>query len=405
MKLTFFLIALALVLLRLCYPTLELWHNGRGQGTMITKSDNYYEGIWWSGKYRISDDDRSIAELSPGGYLKFRENDTTMKVESDLQGRISYKLNNGHEELPMDDSGRNFVAAQLQKMIRLGFFGEDRAERIYRQGGVTALLTELSRIRMEGGRDPYLKMLFRADTLTSAQRIALLRLIDNSNDNGQRQHLLEQFSQEQLRDSAFGMEWLITVGHIDASYMKKDLLLKYIDSGVTPDRFDTVLAITSRFNADYDQQEVYKAMTDLPPMRMHDSVYARPWLSAVGQLGPAYMKKDLLLRFIGNDTTTAGRLDPALFDSVVAVTRRCGSDVDKQDIYKRLTALPGIGNPEWAALIGAAGALPEDYMKSDLLIRIAKGLPRQDSLINLYRMAAKSIQSDFDYGKTIRAIE
>ena len=79
MKLTFFLIALGLVLLRLCYPGLRLWHNGRSEGTMITKSDNYFEGIWWSGKYRLSDDDRSIAEISPGGFLKFRENDTMLK--------------------------------------------------------------------------------------------------------------------------------------------------------------------------------------------------------------------------------------------------------------------------------------------------------------------------------------
>ena len=140
MKLTFFLIAIGLILLRLCLPRLEMWHNGREQGTMITKSDNYIEGIWWSGKYRLSDDDRSIAEITPGGYLKFRENDTIMRAESDLQGRITYTLNNGREDLTLNDSGRSFIAAQLQKMIRLGFFGEQRAERIYRLGGIPALL-------------------------------------------------------------------------------------------------------------------------------------------------------------------------------------------------------------------------------------------------------------------------
>ena len=254
---------------------------------MITKGDNYIEGIWWSGKYRLSDDDRSIAEISPGGYLKFRENDTIMKAESDLQGTITYTLKNGREELPMNDSGRRFIVAQLQKMIRLGFFGDQRAERIYREGGVSALLAELDRIKMQGGRDPYLNRLFRADTLTMPQRIVLLQLVDRTDDMSQRQHLLDLFTKDQLRDSATAHAWLHVVGNIDASYMKKDLLLKFVDSGLPADQVDTVLAITRRFGSDNDQQDVYKSLVDLPKLRLFDSAFAQPWLRAVGELGPS----------------------------------------------------------------------------------------------------------------------
>ncbi len=483
MKLTFFLIGLALILLRLCYPMLDIWHNGRGQGTMITKSDNYYEGIWWSGKYRISDDDRSIAEISPGGYLKFRENDTIMKVESDLQGKLHYILDNGQEKLDLNDSGRNFVAVQLQKMIRLGFFGEERAQRIYRQGGVPALLAELSTIKMEGGRDAYLNRLFKADTLTSMQRLELLRLIDNSNDMGQRQHLLEQFSREQLQDSAVAKEWLIVVGHINEAYLKKDLLVKHLDSGLTAERFGSMLAITSKFESNVDEQEVYKAMLQLPQFQRHDSAFALPWLHAVGQLneaytkkdlllnfiqkdagdevgsrmtptifnkvllvtsnfgsdvdeqevyksllGPpqwrnddsayampwllavgqlheAYMKKDLLLNFLGDDTGAAAGLSQSQFESVLAVARLFGSDVDAQEIYKRLAEKSANTETEWASLIRNVGALNEDYMKSDLLLKIAAKMPRTDDVRAAYKTAAKSIQQDIDYGKVMRALD
>ncbi|HUB59987.1 MAG TPA: hypothetical protein VL978_04765 [Puia sp.] len=335
MKLTFFLIAVFLILLRFCYPRLDLWHNGREQGTMITKGDNYIEGIWWSGKYRLSDDDRSIAEISPGGYLKFRENDTILKAESDLQGRITYTLNNGREELPLNDSGRNFMAAQIQKMIRLGFFGEERAERIYRQGGVPALLSELSRIRMEGGRDPYLNRLFRADTLTVPQRIELLQIVDSSTNTTEQQNLLSRFTRDQLRDSAVACKWLSAVGQLGQSYMKKDLLLQYLDTTVKPqeplraEQFDTVLAITGRFESPEDQKEILERLIGLSP------------------------------------GTTAG----------------------------------------WTALIRATGALQPDYIKSELLPKIASKMPRTDSLRAAFRMAAKSIQSDNDYGKVMRAVE
>ncbi|HET6255763.1 MAG TPA: hypothetical protein VFE32_16930 [Puia sp.] len=270
MKLTFFLIALGLILIRLSFPHLELWHNGRGQGTMITRSgDNYIQGIWWSGKVRFSDDERSIAEISPGGYLKFKENDTTLKAESDLQGEISYTLYNGHEELPLNDSGRRFIAAQVRKMIRFGFLADDRAKRIYKKGGVPALLAELSQIKMEGARQPYLDLLLNADTLTTTQRIELLQLIDNSDDLGEKQRYLGLFTPAQLRDSAIAGQWLITVGHIANDDMERELLVRYLTrdtdsiAGPAPARLDTILAITTRFEDPNERKDVYEKVIAL----------------------------------------------------------------------------------------------------------------------------------------------
>jgi hypothetical protein len=405
MKLTFFLIAVGLILLRLCLPRLEMWHNGREQGTMITRSDNYIEGIWWSGKYRLSDDDRSIAEISPGGYLKFRENDTIMKAESDLQGSITYTLNNGREELPLNDSGRNFLAAQIQKMIGLGFFGEQRAERIYRQGGVPALLAELSRIKMEGGREPYLKLLFKSDSLTTPQRIELLRIIGASGNLSEKQNFLKFFTPDQLRDSAVAQEWMNAVGQIGPSYMKKDLLLHYIDTGLTADRFDTVLAITMQFESPNDQQEVYQRLAEFPPIQTHDSAFAQPWLSAVGQLGPSYIKKDLLLHYLRPDSSRADGLPDGQFDRVLAIAGGFESPEDQKEILERLIGLPPTTDAEWAGLIRATGANQQDDVKTDLLLKIAPKMPRTDSLRAQFRMSAKSIQNDMDYGRVMRAID
>ncbi|HTR29223.1 MAG TPA: hypothetical protein VMH27_08130 [Puia sp.] len=380
MKLTFFLIALALVLLRLCYPTLEIWHSRHGQGTMIIKSDHYIQGIWWLGKIQLSDDERSIAEISPGGYLKFKENDTTMKAESDLQGKITYTLYNGREDLPLNDSGRHFIASQIQKMIRLGFFAEDRARKIYEKSGVKGLIAELSRIRMEGGRDQYLDLLFRSDSLTPADEIRLLKLAENSNDMNGRQQLLQRFNRERLGDSAVAGEWLSAVGDLDQANEKKDLLLHYIGednregagAALPPDRFDTVLAITRRFGSDYDEQEVYRRLADLRPLREHDSAYSLPWLSAVGKLNESYVKKDLLLRYFPADSNAGAMASANEFDQVIAITRSFQNSVDEQAVYQQLLVLrPLRMHDSVYALpwLNAVGDLNESYMKKDLLLR------------------------------------
>ncbi|HEV3410990.1 MAG TPA: hypothetical protein VG101_00870 [Puia sp.] len=409
MKLTFFLIALALILLRLCCPTLEIWHNIHGHGSMIMRNGDYIQEVKWSGKIRLSDDERSVAEISPGGYLEYRENDTSLKAESNLQGEIRYSLYDGHERLPLNDSGRQFIAGQIQKMIRFGFFAEGRAEKIYKKGGVRALLAELSRIKMEGSRDQYFDLLFKSDSLNRDEEIALLRLIDSSTDMMQQEGCLKRFTNVQLRDSAVARQWLGSVGHLGESYFKKELLLNYIGAdtgaGLDPDRYDSVLAITTRFESDADQEEVYRQLAGLPPVRMYDPVYAQPWLRAVGQLREAYMKKDLLLRYLGRDRPAGTPVPGDQFDSVIAIAGHFQSSTDEQEVYKRMADLSGITDEEWASLIRATGTLNEDYMKTELLLKIAPKMPRTDSLRTVYRTAAKSIREDMDYGKVIRAME
>lgn len=326
MKLTFFLIALFLVLLRIAYPRLELWHNNHESGSMITRSDNYIEGIWWSGKIRLSDDERSIAEISPGGHLKFREQDTIMKAESDLQGKITYTLESGSEELPLNDRGRRFIARQIQKMIGLGFFAEGRAERIYAKGGADGLLAELSRLRMEGSRDAYLKLLFQADTLSVTQCIRLLQLLDSSGNTVEQLQYLGRFSLKQLRDTGVARAWLHSVGRLEPSYVKKDLLFKYIDTLVKArevlpaDQFDTVLAVTGRFGSDEDQKEVYDRLIAMPPATGEEWIGL---IRAAGNLEPDFSKSEMLVKIAPKMPRT-----DSLVSAYRASAKRITSDMD-----------------------------------------------------------------------------
>jgi hypothetical protein len=230
-------------------------------------------------------------------------------------------------------------------------------------------------------------------------------VIDSSANTTEQQHLLSQFGRGRLRDSAVSQKWLSAVGHIGPSYMEKDLLLKYIDSGLTTDRFDTVLAIAGRFGSPNDQQEVYQRLAELPQIRVYDSAVAQPWLNAVGEIGPTYLKKDLLLRFLRTDSRRARGLPVDQFDTLLAITSRFGSPEDSKEIYNDLISLPPSTDTEWARLVRAVGALGPDYLKSELLLKIASKMPRSDSLVSAYRISAKSIQGDMDYGRVIRAVE
>jgi hypothetical protein len=333
MKLTFFLIAFFLVLLRVYFSWAGLGHNTDNVGNMVIKSDNYIEEIHWSGKVRLSDDEKSIADITPGGYLKFRENDQTFKAESNLQGEISYTLYDGHENLTLDDSGRRFVAGVLQKMIARGWYANGRAQRIAQKGGNQALLAEISHMEIDGAADQYVDLLFQSDSLTETEQIALLKQIGHM-ENNKKEEYLTRFTQAQLKDSCVGSYWLATV---------KDI-----------------------------------------------------W--------PDDNKKDLLMRYVGQVADSTG-LASNRFDSILAAASHIGSDGEREDLYHLLIDSVKKTDAEWISLIRAGAAVENDNNKSDMLVRIAKKMPIDDSIKAEYKTAARTIRDDANYGRAMRAIE
>ena len=267
MKLSFFLIALFLVLVRLCLPGLRLWHHGPNDGNIQMSGDNYREELSWSGRFRLSADERSIAEMTPGGYLKFKENDTSLTAESNMQGEISYALYNGREHLTTRDTA--FIAAQIRKMIGLGLFADGRPERILKNGGNKALLAEIARMRIEGVGTPYVNLLLKSDSLTVEERIELLGLIGGDDDQTAGR-ILSTFSREQLGDTAVAYAWLAAVEHINDPMTKKQVLLNFIKtdtvnrSWLNSPLYDSILAKTARWDSEFDQKEIYEAVTLLP---------------------------------------------------------------------------------------------------------------------------------------------
>jgi hypothetical protein len=336
MKLTFFLIAFFLILFRVYFS----WAGHRGhsndEGNILIKGDNYIEEIHWSGKVRLSDDEKTIGSISPGGYLKLRENDRKLEAESNLQGEVSYMLYDGHENLSLNDSGRRFIAVALQKMIARGFNAEGRAERIYKKGGNQALLEEIPRIEIDYARGPYIDLLLKSDSLTKDQLIVLLKQINDWGSDVEKRNCLGRFTADRLKDSTLARVWLGAVDHLGADVEKQHLLGRFIDQG----RVD-------------------------------------------GQ----------------------GRVDRTTYDSLLTIIGHIGADVEKRYLYEKLINDSLNTNDQWISLIQATTKLGADIEKVNLLVQIAPKMPKEEPVRAEFLKAAKSIGSDADYGRVMRAVE
>lgn len=299
MKLTFFLIAFFLIMLRICLPALGLWHNGTSRGNIVMTGDSYREELHWSGKFRLSEDEKSIAEINPGGHLKFSENDTSLEAESNMRGEIKYRLYNGQRRLAIDDpAAAPFIAGQIRKMIQIGFFAEGRPERILKNGGNKALLAELSYMQIDGAGQPYLDLLLRSDSLTTEEEIGLLHEMGISGNIDQTGRLLNRFRPKQLNDSAVGHAWLAALDRMgEVEQAEKDVLVRYLNKdtvngiGLGPDMYDSVLAITTRWDNVFEQKDVYECLTGLPGKTGDQWIRL---IRAAGRLNEDNVKTDLL---------------------------------------------------------------------------------------------------------------
>ena len=399
MKLFFFITAFCLVLLRAYFA----W-SGHGpakdsnDGTMTISSGDFYEQIKWSGKVILSDDEKSIVSIPPGGYLKFRENDIRMVAESNLRGEISYRLYDGQQDLPLNDSGRHFISAVLKKMIARGYYAQGRAERIFKNGGYRALLIELPNLEMSFIKAPYFNLLLKSDSLSAVELVNAISLIGNAGSDIDRKQLLQQVGPAWLKDSLVSGAWLREVAHLNTDIDKSDLLSRFIEQdSLTAESFDKVLEIASRFNADMDKINLLAKLINKGAV---DAARSSKVLEITSHFNSDMDKINLLTRLINRVA-----VDSAGWNNMLQMANHFNSDMDKQNIYGKLMDTKDISEEQWISVINSAVVQVSDADKSNMLVRIAQKMPRTEKMKTAYLSAAKKINDDAAYGRAVKQIE
>jgi hypothetical protein len=331
MKLLFFLVALFLVLLRGYFAVMNYGrHPDNDNGTITIHNGDYYAQIKWSGKIDLNEDESSIRRIPPGGYLKFRENDAKLVAASNLKGEISYQLYDGHNDLPLNDSGNHFISACIRKMIGWGYNANGRAERINKKGGYKAIIAELPNLKMQNIKTPYLDLLLSNDSLNANESSAVIRQTINGVTDADKENFLQRVTAERRKDSLVAKAWLDIVAGINADIQKVNLLSRLIETdSLSATVFDRIMEITAHFNADIDKQHIWYQLAD---------------------------RKEL---------------------------------TEEQFIH----------------LIDAAADQHADMDKSNLLIHLAQKMARTQKIKAAYLAAAKKINNDADYGRTVKIIE
>ena len=213
------------------------------------------------GDIRVSEDDRSVESISPGGYLKISirtfGNSRELLINSDSRGNLSYEFREGRQEIPYEPEGRRWLAEVLPDVIRSsGIDAERRALRIYARGGIDGFLDEISKIPGNTVMALYFSALLDQQTLNDGELEKLIYAIAGKmSSDTERGRLFREYQDSFLRNAGVATDYFSAISRLSSSsekgriYREIDQPLDFTDRQMTDAYFAGIDRISSSTEA------------------------------------------------------------------------------------------------------------------------------------------------------------
>lgn len=332
---------------------------------MVISSGDDNLDVSYTGDIRFNDSETTIEAISEGGYLDYRHNGDRLLAGPDAKGGVGIDLYEHREKIDAgSEEGRKLIARVVRDLIWLGFDAEERMDRIYRKGGYPALLAETDSMRGDYVKGLYFGRLLRMDTIPPGEMAIILKKIGLTlSSDHDKEQLLTRVDTSYLTNDSVAASYLDVAAGINSDYEKSQALTCFLQFPLPERRYVRMLDVAKTVNGDFERSKVLEAV-------------------------------------IGK-----GLVEGAPFDSLLAVIGGMGGDFEKSKLLTAISRAEVLDPQSWTGLIRASSQLNGDNEKGNLLIEIAHRLPRTDSLRAVYTIAARTVHSDNDYGRVMRALE
>jgi hypothetical protein len=332
---------------------------------MIINSGDDNMDLRYEGEVRFNDSETTIEEISEGGFLNFRHNWDRLLAGPDGKGGVGIELYAHGEKIDAGTAeGRKLMGRMIRDLIELGFDAQGRMDRLYRKGGYPALLAETDSMRGDYVKGLYFGRLLGMDTIPPGDMANIVKKIGFSlSSDHEKERLLTLVGTTYLKNDSIVGFYLDDVAGINSDYEKSLTLTYFLQYPLPVQRYVRTLDVAKTINGDFERSKVLAAVID------------------------------------------KGLVEGAPFDSLLAVIGGMGGDFEKGKLLTSISRVEVREPQSWVALIGASSQLNGDNEKGNVLIEIAHRLPRTDSLRAVYTAAARTVHSDHDYGRVMRAME
>jgi beta-lactamase regulating signal transducer with metallopeptidase domain len=285
--------------------------------------------VW--GHVEFSPDERSIRSVSRDGRLYIRERRPKMDREVEISAgeedspRYAYSIDG--ERAGFDEDGRAWLEELLPEILReSGLNAREHVARLRREGGVDAVLADISRTESTSAKRAAYDALLHQGNLSDedAARIARQAGSDLSSSDGELRAVLEQMGKTGHMSSPMVQAFSSAVEHMSSDGEKRALLQQYALAG---DREMLLVAIRQArsISSDGEKAEFLRATTK-KSFEAEDEALRKAYFDVTQTISSDGEKRNVL-----NETLPYAQRAAVLL-SVLESARQISSDGEKSEL-------------------------------------------------------------------------
>lgn len=455
-----FLVLLTILTLGLAIYFTVNRENYVGVNTYKMYDGNNSQTLKTKGKIVFNDDESAIESMSVKGFLEYESNDFELYASAKT-GKVVYELTEGGKKIDVNSTyGKSMLADLIKEILSTGFDARGRLDRLYAKGGAGAVLEAGSKLKHDHMKAMYFKFLIEetqpSDSiiniiLTQSEKIggdyeksgilkattgalndttvikSFFAVANTIENDFEKAGVLSKLAEKEL-DSLKFYNTLNTAAGIASEFERANVLKKLIkNNGNIVGRAVAILDESQRFKANFEKDQILNGFSE----NLTDSNITLAYLRAVKTIDADFEKKRSIERVIKNpmsDTVftqvmqitatlensfeTSNLLKKLLeqdpepgnhFSKILVVVHDIDGEFERTNLLQQMAEKQLTSDEQWTGLITEASFLSNDSEKAKLLAHIASKMPRNESIKNAFEKSAKTINSEFEYGRALKA--
>jgi hypothetical protein len=336
-------------------------------GTFSWSNNGEHLEVKYHGTFALSDDDTDIVRMSPGSSVRVSDGKwlrgRSVEFSADSSGKISRRYYVGGSERPFEPEGREWLKQMMPRFVRMsGFNAKERAARILRNGGPSAVLAEISQIQGDYAKKVYFVELLRIARLDAATAQRLLEQAGREVDSDYELASILTEATALLTDDATRKAYFAAARSIDSDYEMRRTFKAAVGGGrisapVLADLLDAVRMIDSDYEAATLLAEIANGQAIDGPARA-------PFFAAVQTIGSDYERGRVL------KTVLKSELGPEMLAGVLSAAAAMHG-YEASQVLQTAARTQDISGPARDAYMKAADNL-SGYEQTQALAALAK---------------------------------
>ena len=353
----------------------------------------------YKGKIALSDDEKSIQSISPNGFLEYKVGKKSLYITSGSKGALSYIYKVNGREQAFEPEGKAFLASAVQDMINHGIGAEARVQRLYSQGGTNQVLGAIDKLKSDFVKSKYFKLLFTQQGLSSQAVAKSLEKVGTfMNSDFEISKTLKNTPDNFLKDENVSEAYLKSVKTMSSDFEKSKALKYLVANSNSSQILQNSILATQNISSDFEQAKVLKAILSQPNL---DNNHINYVLEASKKLSSDFESAKVLTYVLGKT-----QMNQENFTNFLNASDGISSDFEKSKVFMSALSKEKLNQEGFKGLLDRVTKMSSDFEKSKVMVAIARQLPEgNDQLREAYFKSAKSISSDFEYGKVMRAYQ